>query len=152
MLGGKGGQDGVAFDGLQGPGLAQETSKLRAVVDQAGEGIVVLGRRGVIQIWSRAMERITGVCAAQATGARLPDVLTRLDVPDLEPSAIADGEVRPTPDCPHVTVDVRLRRLNRAAAARDTPVCQSTVVPKTSTATTWISVASCTVTLEVPRG
>lgn len=94
--------------------LVEETSKLRAVVDQAGDGIVVLGRNSMIQVWSPAMERITGVAGAQVIGARFTDVLNDMsvsnDAADTDAGREAQQTPRPTPVAPQITVDVRLRR------------------------------------------
>jgi signal transduction histidine kinase len=54
--------------------LVQETSKLKAVVEHATDGIVVVGDDGRIQLWSPAMEVISGDSAADAAadGDQLP--------------------------------------------------------------------------------
>ncbi len=45
--------------------LVQETGKLKAVVEHATDGIVVVGDDGLIQMWSPAMELISGASAAE---------------------------------------------------------------------------------------
>ena len=46
--------------------LAAESSKLKAVVEHASDGIVVLADGGDVRLWSPAMARITGLPAALA--------------------------------------------------------------------------------------
>lgn len=90
--------------------LVEEASKLRAVVDQASDGIAVLGRHGVIQVWSPAMTLITGVSHEAAVGRTLGEVLgvEDLEQPPFDPF-VADCDWL-TPLRPQASVDVQLRR------------------------------------------
>lgn len=90
--------------------LVEETSKLRAVVDQASDGIVVLDRDGTVQVWSPAMTAITGVDADAAIGALLGEVLTCEDAEGQAVDPFGEGRRRLSPDSPRVSVDVRLLR------------------------------------------
>lgn len=88
----------------------EETSKLRAVVDQAGDGIVVVGRERRIQIWSPAMTRITGISPDVAVGARLMDVIPVADSGAATSNPFAEAEQMLTPETPRVSTDVELVR------------------------------------------
>lgn len=85
--------------------LVDETSKLRAVVNQAGDGIVVLGPDGVIEIWSPAMVRTTGVSERDAIGTRLRELITVEAGPE-EPNPLEEAERRLSPETPQCTVDI----------------------------------------------
>jgi PAS domain S-box-containing protein len=60
--------------------LVDESSKLKAVVEHATDGIAVLSSAGRVRLWSPAMARITGVSEASATGdaVRIPEALAAL--------------------------------------------------------------------------
>jgi PAS domain S-box-containing protein len=87
--------------------LFEETSKLRAVVEQASDGIVVLGTDRVVHVWSPAMARVTGVAAERAIGARLGDVLT---ADDAQTDPFGEAERRLTRETPRVAAEIQLRR------------------------------------------
>ncbi len=55
--------------------LTEETSKLKAVVDQSSDGILVLDGEGRVQLWSPALERLTGRTEAEASGRPLGELL-----------------------------------------------------------------------------
>jgi PAS domain S-box-containing protein len=46
--------------------LAAESSKLKAVVEHASDGIAVMNEAGAVRLWSPAMARITGISAQDA--------------------------------------------------------------------------------------
>ena len=48
--------------------LVEERSKLKAVVDQSSDGILVLDGAGVVQLWSPALEALTGRAESAALG------------------------------------------------------------------------------------
>ncbi len=54
---------GAAFNAL-----TEETAKLTAVVDNTSDGIAMIDDTGTIRIWSRTLERMTGVPAAAVLG------------------------------------------------------------------------------------
>ncbi len=56
--------------------LVAETAKLTAVVDHAGDGIVVLDGMGLVQLWSPAAAELSGVAAEAALGRAVDDLLT----------------------------------------------------------------------------
>lgn len=123
--------------------LVAETSKLRAVVDQAGDGIVVLGQDGVVQVWSPAMARLTGVPEAEAVGATLCEVV-EADVTDHEQvDPFSERARRLSPDSPHYTVDVailrrdgerRATRFSHAAVFHDGVLTRDVVIVRDLTA------------------
>ncbi|MFC5730642.1 MULTISPECIES: sensor histidine kinase [Nocardioides] len=125
--------------------LVEETSKLRAVVDQAGDGIVVLGRDETIQVWSPAMTRITAIPGEAAIGARLSEVL-QVEMSDVENgTSFAEGQ-RPlalTPENPQGSVDIELlradgdlraTRFSHAAAFEDGILMRDVVIVRDLTA------------------
>jgi PAS domain S-box-containing protein len=90
--------------------LVEETSKLRAVVDQASDGIIVLGQHGVIEVWSPAMALLTGVSSADAIGTNIRDVIAVEDVENHRIDPFAEGERGLSPELPHCTVDADVIR------------------------------------------
>lgn len=90
--------------------LVEETSKLRSVVDQAGDGIVVVSREGTVQLWSPAMETITAVSPQAAVGARLVDLLVAEDGGGEPMDPFAAGRRLLSPATPQGSVDVQLLR------------------------------------------
>lgn len=92
--------------------LVEETSKLRAVVDQASDGIIVLAEQGEIEVWSPAMARITGVPADEAVGARIGDVVVVEDEESCRVDPFAEGMRRMSPELPHCTVDAEVVRVD----------------------------------------
>ena len=61
--------------------LVEETSKLRAVLDQSSDGILVLDGGGIVQLWNPALVQLSGRTVDAALGAMLGDLL---DTQDLE--------------------------------------------------------------------
>lgn len=90
--------------------LVEETSKLRAVVDQASDGIMVLAGHGEIEVWSPAMARITGVPAGEAVGAMIRDVVVVENEESTRVDPFAEGARRMSPRLPHCAVDAELVR------------------------------------------
>jgi PAS domain S-box-containing protein len=60
--------------------LVEESSKLRSVVEQSSDGILVLDSSGVVQLWNPALERLSGWSEADAIGARLGDLFETQDL------------------------------------------------------------------------
>ena len=90
--------------------VAEEASKLRGIVEQASDGIIVLGPHGVIEVWSPAMTLLTGVSADAALGARLGDVIAADDGQGHSIDPFAEGERRLSPERAHCTVDAEVIR------------------------------------------
>ncbi len=78
--------------------LVEETGKLKAVVEHASDGIVVVGDAGQVRLWSPAMARISGVsehvaCAAQEP---MPSALALMvEASGLAPTGARHGGVGP---------------------------------------------------------
>jgi PAS domain S-box-containing protein len=90
--------------------LVEETAKLRAVVDQASDGIVVLGRHSAVEVWSPAMQRITGIAPDHALGRSLNELLDTEDTTDATNDLLNESLNRLSVDSPRVEVDVQLVR------------------------------------------
>ena len=90
--------------------LLEETSKLQAVVDRSSDGILVLDGDGVVQLWSPAVEALTGHGGFGAVGAPLSDVVeaTTLDGEPVDVFAAARAVLRP--ERPEVVVELVLHR------------------------------------------
>ena len=58
--------------------LTEETSKLKAVVEQSSDGILVLDGAGVVQLWSPAVARLTGRSEATALHRPLAELVATL--------------------------------------------------------------------------
>ena len=89
---------------------SEETSKLRAVVDQSSDGILVLDGTGTVQVWSPALERLSGVTSAQALGRPLGAVLQGRGADGGPVDAFAVGRSELSPAQPHATVELDLVR------------------------------------------
>jgi PAS domain S-box-containing protein len=102
--------------------LAAESSKLKAVVEHATDGIVVMSEAGEVRLWSPAMARITGVTAeaAQAGAAGSEVVLGPLrelnrrrglaTVVGPQAAAVPVGLTRPDGETRDLSVSVVLAR------------------------------------------
>jgi PAS domain S-box-containing protein len=96
----------VALQGAaQSRRLVEATSRLQAVVDRSSDGILVLDGSGTVELWSPALEALTGVPAAVAEGRPLPASLAVAD------GARADaGRSLLTPASPRATVELVVLR------------------------------------------
>jgi PAS domain-containing protein len=74
--------------------LTEATSKLQAVVDQSSDGILVLDGEGVVQLWSPALEALTGTDETSATGQLLSE-----SVRTTTPRALRATRSRPGASC-----------------------------------------------------
>jgi PAS domain S-box-containing protein len=59
--------------------VQEEKSKLEQIVGLSSDGILLVNGSGLIQLWNTAMERITGVPAAEAVGAPYDSLLAGTD-------------------------------------------------------------------------
>lgn len=84
--------------------LVEETSKLQAIVEQSAEGIVMVDGAGVVQTWSGAFAKLTGIDSGAAAGRRLVDLL---DVPDVDERSRLLPVTRQSPK---LTVELTMRR------------------------------------------
>ncbi|HUW38401.1 MAG TPA: PAS domain S-box protein [Rhodocyclaceae bacterium] len=60
-----------------GPERARETESelFRAIVEQAGEGVIFADRDGAIRVWNRGAESIFGYAAAEVMGSSLDVII-----------------------------------------------------------------------------
>jgi PAS domain S-box-containing protein len=89
--------------------LYEETSKLQAVVDRSSEGILVLDGAGAVQLWSPAVEALTGRSAFEALGLPLGELLTATDVAGAPVDAFAAGRALLSAASPDAVVELSLR-------------------------------------------
>jgi PAS domain S-box-containing protein len=90
--------------------LTEETSKLKAVVDQSSDGILVLDGEGRVLLWSPALELLTGRAELAALGRPLGQLVatTRPDGAPVDP--FAAGRTLLTPGEPRATVELIVLR------------------------------------------
>ena len=90
--------------------LIEETSKLKAVVDQSSDGILVLDGAGTVQLWSPAVAGLSGRDGSDALGRPLGEVLVTV-APDGTPGdAFLAGRVLLSPATPQAVVELTLQR------------------------------------------
>ncbi len=91
--------------------LVDERSKLKAVVDQSSDGILVLDGDGLVQLWSPALARLTGCTEEFALGLELASLLQTTTTSTGDPAdAFQVGRELLTPETPHATVELTLHR------------------------------------------
>ncbi len=90
--------------------LVDERHKLKSVVDQSSDGILVLDGRGVVQLWSPALTRLTGCDEATALGEELGRLITTSTPEGDVTDAFLVGRQQLAPNSPHATVELLLRR------------------------------------------
>jgi len=90
--------------------LVDERHKLKTVVDQSSDGILVLDGEGVVQLWSPALSRLTGQDEATALGSPLGRLVTTSSEDGEVTDAFRAGASQLTPESPRATVELVLRR------------------------------------------
>jgi PAS domain S-box-containing protein len=90
--------------------LVDERSKLGAVIEQSSDGILVLDGEGLVQLWSPAVTRLTGLDEESAVGRQLGRLLTTSTAEGEVTDAFRAGRAQLTPENPHATVELTLRR------------------------------------------
>jgi PAS domain S-box-containing protein len=90
--------------------LVDERHKLKAVVDQSSDGILVLDGEGLVQLWSPALARLTGLEEATLLGEPLGRLVTTTTPEGDVIDAFRAGRELLTADSPHATVELLLRR------------------------------------------
>jgi PAS domain S-box-containing protein len=90
--------------------LTEETSKLKAVVDQSSDGILVLDGEGRVQLWSPALESLTGRTELVALGRPLGQLVATLDADGAPVDPFAAGQSSLTPAEPRGTVELTVLR------------------------------------------
>ena len=88
--------------------LVEETSKLKAVVDQSSDGILVLDGAGVVQLWSPALSTLSRVPQDQAVGRPLDTLLTTLGAGGLPCDPFRAGRDLLSASAPQATVELTL--------------------------------------------
>jgi PAS domain S-box-containing protein len=90
--------------------LVEERSKLKAVVDQSSDGILVLDGAGIVQLWSPAVEALTGRAEEAALGRPFA-ALVATQAPDGSPrDAFLAGRSLLSVDAPRATVELTVLR------------------------------------------
>ncbi len=90
--------------------LEEESSKLKAVVDQSSDGILVLDGAGTVQLWSPAVARLAGREEHAALGRPLSALLATKAVDGTPRDAFLSGRSLLTVDSPQAVVELTLVR------------------------------------------
>jgi PAS domain S-box-containing protein len=90
--------------------LVEETNKLKAVVDQSSDGIVVLDHDGRVQLWNPAMARLSGTPESEALGAPLATLIGARGADGGPVDAFGEGRQLLSPESPHATVELDIVR------------------------------------------
>src|SRR4051794_23864052 len=90
--------------------LTEETSKLKAVVDQSSDGILVLDGEGRVQLWSPALERLTGRPELAALGRPFGQLVATLGPEGVPVDPFQAGVTLLTPAEPRATVELVVLR------------------------------------------
>jgi PAS domain S-box-containing protein len=90
--------------------LEEETSKLQAVVDQSSDGILVLDGEGSVQLWSPALETLTGRSEVAALGRPLASLIATATADGTPRDPFRIGGDQLTPERPQATVELVLTR------------------------------------------
>jgi PAS domain S-box-containing protein len=90
--------------------LVEETSKLKAVVDQSSDGILVLDGNGTVQLWSPAVAVLTGRGEHAALGRPLSALLATKAADGTALDAFHAGRGQLTPQTPQAVVELTLVR------------------------------------------
>ncbi|MGZ6827947.1 MAG: PAS domain-containing protein, partial [Mycobacteriales bacterium] len=86
--------------------LVEERSKLKAVVDQSSDGILVLDGAGIVQLWSPALEALTGRPEEAALGRPLAALVATQGADGTPRDAFLAGRSLLSPDAPRATVEL----------------------------------------------
>ena len=90
--------------------LVEETSKLKAVVDQSSDGILVLDGAGTVQLWSPAVEMLTGRAEHAALGRPLGALVATTESDGSPCDAFLAGRSLLTVEQPQATIELTLQR------------------------------------------
>src|SRR4051794_7297906 len=90
--------------------LTEETSKLKAVVDQSSDGILVLDEDGRVLLWSPALERLTGRPELAALGRPFGQLVATLGPEGVPVDPFQAGVTLLTPAEPRATVELVVLR------------------------------------------
>ncbi|MCU1594127.1 MAG: domain S-box protein [Frankiales bacterium] len=90
--------------------LVEERSKLKAVVDQSSDGILVLDGAGVVQLWSPALEALTGRPEAVALGRPLAALISTTAPDGSERDPFLAGRSLMSVESPRAVVELTVHR------------------------------------------
>jgi PAS domain S-box-containing protein len=90
--------------------LTEETSKLKAVVDQSSDGILVLDGDGHVQLWSPALDVLTGRNEMAALGRPLGQLVATVQADGSPVDPFLAGRAILSPDEPRATVELTVLR------------------------------------------
>ncbi|MCW2598338.1 MAG: domain S-box protein [Frankiales bacterium] len=90
--------------------LVEERSKLKAVVDQSSDGILVLDGAGIVQLWSPAVEALTGRSEAAALGRPFAALVATTAPDGSARDPFLAGRSLLSVDTPRATVELTVRR------------------------------------------
>ncbi len=90
--------------------LTEETSKLKAVVEQSSDGILVLNGTGQVQLWSPAMTALTGRAEEAALGRPLAELIAALDAEGAPVDPFAAGSSLLSPTTPQASLELTVLR------------------------------------------
>jgi PAS domain S-box-containing protein len=62
--------------------LAESEENFRTLVEESGDGCVIIDETGSVSVWNKSMEQICGIPAPEALGNTIADVITRILVPE----------------------------------------------------------------------
>ncbi len=71
--------------------IRESESKLKAILDSAAEGIIVVNEEGIILNFNKAAERIFGKSASQERNRSINDLIPSLSVTDIAANRLADS-------------------------------------------------------------
>ncbi len=90
--------------------LTEETSKLKAVVEQSSDGILVLDGAGLVQLWSPAVERLTGRSEEAALGRPLAQLIAAVGVDGAPVDPFAAGRALLSVERPQASLELTVLR------------------------------------------
>lgn len=90
--------------------LMAETAKLRTVLDQSSDGILVLDGAGRVELWNPAMERLTRCTEPEATGRELGGLLAAFALDGTAIDLFLLGRGQLSPHSPRAVVDTEIER------------------------------------------
>ncbi|NMB78505.1 MAG: PAS domain S-box protein [Methanomicrobiales archaeon] len=62
--------------------LAESEENFRTLVDESGDGCIIVDETGRISAWNRSMEMICGIPGTEAIGSNIVDIICRMLVPE----------------------------------------------------------------------
>jgi PAS domain S-box-containing protein len=87
-----------------------ETAKLKAVVEDSSDGIVVLDPEGCVTLWNPSVQALTGRSEAEALGHPLGELVELTDTAGSAVDPVAHAWERLTPATPRLTFETALNR------------------------------------------